>query len=105
MNSQYIIILFEERESNKGSDHGDLLEVLSYGGYDYKNGASIEVGIVHTERMASWKTALPPDYQFGVPLDSEQMISIINSRAINKMLKSKIAARMKEREGDGKTWR
>jgi hypothetical protein len=106
LNSAYIVALFEKIEELKGKDHGDLMFEFSYQTYDYSSRpAWVCLGVVWQERTASWKNALPPDYEFGVPLDQEQMLSVIDKKAVKKMEKRKYKARMEARKGDGKNWR
>jgi len=105
LNSNYIVRLFEKIEELKGKDHGDLLSTGSYEDFDYYSQPRRSLGIVWYERVASWKNALPPDYEFGVPLDEEQMISVINKRKIKKIAEAKREARKQAREGDGKRWK
>lgn len=105
LNSPYIVRLFEKIEELKGRDHGDVTSEYSFEAKDYSTKYPYKsLGIQWTERVAVWKNALPPEYEFGVPLDEEQMISVINKKAIKKMAARKREERMKAREGDGKVW-
>lgn len=105
LNSAYIVQLFEKIEELKGKDHGDLKFEHSYEAKDYNTKYPYKsLGIRWYERTASWKNALPPDYEFGVPLDDEQLISKINKRALKNMLERKVEVRKAARVGDGKIW-
>jgi hypothetical protein len=112
LNSERIAQLFEAIDESKGVEHGDLLSVYSIVRPHYSivrphytiSGVSVPSHTIWREKVALWPRSLPADYEFGVPICDEQLISVINAKDRRRMIEGKKKERVKSRENDGKTW-
>lgn len=89
LNSKRIVTLFEKIDLVRGKEHGDIFEIIS----PYNSN--------HTwHRELTYKSILPADYEYGIPIDDEQLVTIPDKKAIakrNRQLKKERA------EKNGKT--
>lgn len=90
LNADRITKLFESIESSKGKEHGDWIAEHSYVPWGKSKRE-------YWDTFADWKACLPANYEFGVPLDEEQIISVPDKKALAILAKQKEKAREDEK--------
>lgn len=91
LNSDRISKLFEKIDQVRGKNHGDIFIIQNP--YDPNR---------NWHKELTWKSILPADYEYGNPIDEEQLISVPNKKEIQK-LNRQLKKKRAEKNGKAQT--